>query len=131
MCTTEQKRHIRRVAIVEDDAGLRLQLEEILKSAERATCVGSFRSAEEALERIREARPDVVLMDIRLPGMSGIECVSRLRKEFPQAISDYSRALKLAPQDSSIYALRASAHRANGDEDKAREDEQALRGSQP
>jgi DNA-binding NarL/FixJ family response regulator len=75
----------RRVAIVEDDSGLRQQLENILKLAEQATCVASFCSAEEALEGIDEAQPDVVLMDINLPGMSGIECVPHVRKRLPEA----------------------------------------------
>ncbi len=81
----ETKDATRRVAIVEDDSGLRHQLEQILKTAERATCVGCYCSAEEALESIRNARPDVVLMDINLPGMSGIECVVHLRKVLPDA----------------------------------------------
>ncbi len=76
---------IRRVAIVEDDSGLRQQLENILKHAERTTCVGSYCSAEEALENIHKAKPDVVLMDINLPGMSGIECVAHLRNGLPDA----------------------------------------------
>ena len=75
----------RRVAIVEDDSGLRHQLERILKAAKRATCVGSYCSAEEALEKINADKPDVVLMDINLPGMSGIECVAHLRKGLPEA----------------------------------------------
>ncbi len=76
---------LRRVAIVEDDSGLRHQLEKILKHAQHATCVGSYCSAEQALEKIYEAKPDVVLMDINLPGMSGIECVAHLRKALPDA----------------------------------------------
>lgn len=75
----------RRVAIVEDDGGLRQQLEKILKNAKRATCVGSYCSAEEALENLFETKPDVVLMDINLPAMSGIECVARLRDGLPDA----------------------------------------------
>jgi len=72
---------LRRVAIVEDDSGLRDQLERILNSAPGVCCVGTFNSAEHALEGMVAARPDVILMDINLPGMSGIECVARLRKE--------------------------------------------------
>lgn len=75
----------RRVAIVEDDGGLRHELEGILKSAEHVTFVGSYCSAEEALEAIPGVKPDVILMDIRLPGISGIECVARLRKHLPAA----------------------------------------------
>lgn len=68
------------VIVVEDDRGLREQLAEILKNAPDIECVGTFASAEEALPRILEKNPDVVLMDIKLPGMSGIQCVSEIKK---------------------------------------------------
>ncbi len=74
---------LRRVAIVEDDSGLRNQLQNILKSAPGVCCVGTFGSAEKALEGMVAVQPDVILMDINLPGMSGIECVTRLRKDLP------------------------------------------------
>lgn len=76
---------LRRVAIVEDDSGLREQLERILKTSPGVCCVGTFGSAEKALEGMVAVHPDVVLMDINLPGMSGIECVARLRKDLPSA----------------------------------------------
>jgi DNA-binding NarL/FixJ family response regulator len=75
----------RRVAIVEDDSGLRDQLGRILKSAPAVCCVGTYGSAEKALEGMVAVQPDVILMDINLPGMSGIECVARLRKDLPAA----------------------------------------------
>ena len=74
---------LRRVAIVEDDGGLRTQLEGILASAAGVRCVGSYPSAERALKDLPKVRPDVILMDIKLPGMSGIECVARLRDDLP------------------------------------------------
>lgn len=73
----------RRVAIVEDDGGLRAQLEGILASADGVRCVGSYPSAEKALKELCKIRPDVILMDIKLPGMSGIECVARIRDDLP------------------------------------------------
>ena len=76
---------LRRVAIVEDNSGLREQLEDILKSAPGVCCVGTFSSAEQALEGMAAVQPDVILMDINLPGMSGIECVARLREEISSA----------------------------------------------
>jgi len=74
---------IRRVAIVEDDSGLRLQLEGILKAADHVALVGSYCSGEDALKGIPSVKPDVILMDINLPGISGIQCVARLRKDLP------------------------------------------------
>lgn len=72
---------LRRVAIVEDDSGLRNQLQRILESASGVCCVGTFGSGEKALAGMADVQPDVILMDINLPGMSGIECVAQLRKE--------------------------------------------------
>jgi DNA-binding NarL/FixJ family response regulator len=74
---------IKRVAIVEDDRGLREQLAQILGAARDVRFVGACASGEEALERIHMLKPDVVLMDIKLPGMSGIECVTHLKQALP------------------------------------------------
>jgi DNA-binding NarL/FixJ family response regulator len=76
---------LRRVVIVEDDTGLRDQLQKILKSAPGVSCVGTFSSAEKALAGMVALEPDVILMDINLPGMSGIQCVSRLRNDLSAA----------------------------------------------
>lgn len=74
---------IKKVAIVEDDRGLREQLAHILGSAGDVRFVGACASGEEALDRIHVMQPDVVLMDIKLPGMSGIECVPLLKRALP------------------------------------------------
>lgn len=68
------------VIIVEDDRVLRAQLTQILKSAPDIKCLGAFVSGEDALPNIIEKKPDVVLMDIKLPGMSGIQCVAEIKK---------------------------------------------------
>jgi DNA-binding NarL/FixJ family response regulator len=106
---------LRRVAIVEDDSGLRQQLGTILKHAQRATCVGSYCSAEDALEQIKEAKPDVVLMDINLPGMSGIECVGHVRKVLPDAhvimltiYEDSDRIFKALQAGADGYLVKSS-----------------------
>lgn len=72
------------VAIVEDDRNLRNQLIEILGSAPNIRCVGAYASGEEAVKGVPVQRPDVVLMDIQLPGMSGIQCVCQLKKLIPE-----------------------------------------------
>lgn len=74
----------RSVVVVEDDRGLREQLVKILNSGAGIQCIGACASAEEALRLIPTKSPDVVLMDIRLPGISGIECVAQLRQQLPQ-----------------------------------------------
>jgi len=74
-----------RVAIVEDDAGLRGIFSGWLTGATGLTLGSQFPDAESALELLPAEQPDVVLVDINLPGMDGIECVARLKPQLPQA----------------------------------------------
>lgn len=73
-----------RVSIVEDDSRVRESLKLLVDSAESLRCVAAFASAEEALAAISENPPDVVLMDINLPEMCGVECVRRLKMACPE-----------------------------------------------
>jgi len=73
-----------RVSIVEDNRGTRESLTELLNRAPALHCVGAHPSGEEALQQIPAELPDVVLMDINLPQMNGIECVSRLKQQMPK-----------------------------------------------
>ncbi|MGN6555856.1 MAG: response regulator [Verrucomicrobiota bacterium] len=95
------------VAIVEDTPGLRRSLELLLSSSTGFCCVGTFASAEEALIGLPKNPPEVVLMDIHLPNLSGIECTARLREVLPQVqviiITVY------ADNDKIFKALRAGA----------------------
>lgn len=71
------------VALVEDQKELSDSWSRIIEAFGEFTCICTCASAEEALRAIPEARPDVILMDIRLPRMSGIDCTSRLRQLLP------------------------------------------------
>jgi len=73
-----------RVSIVEDSRGTRESLTELLGRASTLRCVGAHPTGEDALRDIPAQEPDVVLMDINLPGMSGIECVARLKERLPK-----------------------------------------------
>jgi DNA-binding NarL/FixJ family response regulator len=73
-----------RVAIVEDNDTIRESLALILDGSPGLCCGGTWRTAEEALRGIPQRPIDVVLMDINLPGQSGIECVRRLRAVLPK-----------------------------------------------
>jgi DNA-binding NarL/FixJ family response regulator len=73
-----------KVSIVEDSRGTRQSLEELLSSSPAVCCAGAYHDGEQALQRIPAEPPDVVLMDINLPGMSGIECVARLKRQLPK-----------------------------------------------
>jgi DNA-binding NarL/FixJ family response regulator len=72
------------ISIVEDQRALRESLVEWLGNAPGIRCVGAYASAEEALRNLPAQNPDVVLMDINLPGMSGIQCVARLKERLPK-----------------------------------------------
>jgi len=71
------------VAIVEDDVPAREILAGWIRNAPGFTCAGEFDDAETALARIPEEKPSVVLFDINLPGMNGIECVRKLKPRLP------------------------------------------------
>jgi DNA-binding NarL/FixJ family response regulator len=71
------------VSIVEDDARIRESLSVLLNGAQDIRCVSSHASGEEALGQLPQKKPDVVLMDINLPTMSGIECVRQLKQLLP------------------------------------------------
>jgi len=81
----EKKKDMRiKVTVVEDNRGTRESLVELLGRASVVRCVGAHPNGEEALDRIPAEEPDVVLMDINLPRMNGIECVARLKERLPK-----------------------------------------------
>lgn len=71
------------VSIIEDDTPAREILADWIRRAQGFRCVSQFGSAEAALEKLAADRPEVVLVDINLPGLSGIECVRRLKPLLP------------------------------------------------
>jgi DNA-binding NarL/FixJ family response regulator len=72
-----------KVAIIEDHGRFREALEFLLNNTPGYACVGSFRSMEEALSKLKFELPDVALVDIGLPGMSGVEGVRILKERYP------------------------------------------------
>ncbi len=71
------------VSIVEDNEQLRATLGRVLSRSEGFRCLSQYGDAESALEGLPKDRPEVVLMDINLPGMNGVECVRRLKSQLP------------------------------------------------
>lgn len=71
------------VMIVEDRGRIRETMVDIINGTEGMTCVGAFPTCERALDALKETVPDVMLMDIGLPGMSGIEGVKIIKSRFP------------------------------------------------
>jgi DNA-binding NarL/FixJ family response regulator len=102
----KDKNHIA-VAIVDDDAKIREGISWLLETSEGIKCVAAFGGCEEAWEDIADVAPDVVLMDIGMPGESGIDCVSRLSAEYPELkilmLTNYS------DDDRIFESLRAGA----------------------
>jgi len=72
------------VAIVEDNEQLRGTLARVLNRAESFRCVSQYGDAESALQGLPKDKAEVVLMDINLPGMNGVECVRRLKQVAPR-----------------------------------------------
>jgi DNA-binding NarL/FixJ family response regulator len=84
----KRKNMVITIAIVEDDAAVRASMLKILDDAPNCKCVGAFSNGEEALLGIPKLKPQVVLMDVSLTVMDGVECVRQLAKlmELPQIL---------------------------------------------
>lgn len=96
------------ISIVEDQRALRESMAEWLGNAPGIRCVGAYATAEEALKHIPDLKPEVVLMDINLPGMNGIHCVARLKERLPK-----TQILMLTTYDDGdliFDSLRAGAN---------------------
>ena len=72
------------LAIVEDLAEVREGLKQFISLNPEFTILGTFQTAEEALHKLPQLNPDIVIMDINLPGMSGIECIKLIKKKIPR-----------------------------------------------
>src|SRR5919107_1481791 len=72
-----------RIAIFDDNKNIRESITLLLKTVPGLEVVGSFSHVLDCLEDVRECKPDIVLMDIEMPGMTGIEAVKLIKKELP------------------------------------------------
>lgn len=97
-----------RVLIVDDHAVVREGIRHVLSSDDGVEVVGEASNGEEALVLVRRFHPDVVVLDLSMPGMSGLEVVAHLRTDAP-----HTKALVLSIHDQDEYVLesiRAGAH---------------------
>jgi DNA-binding NarL/FixJ family response regulator len=102
-----------KVAIVEDNAGVRDHWARLLDATPGYQCVQACDRAETALQQLHSCQPDVILMDINLPGMSGIECTARMRQALPKArivivtvYNDSNSIFKALQAGASGYLLK-------------------------
>jgi DNA-binding NarL/FixJ family response regulator len=95
------------IAIVEDNAGLAAGLRRIVERIPDCQCVGVWRTGEEALAKAPAFRPDVILMDIHMPGISGIETTARLKAQLPEL--QVIMVTVYADHDKIFDALKAGA----------------------
>jgi RNA polymerase sigma factor (sigma-70 family) len=75
------------VSIVEDNEQLRGTLSRMINRAEGFRCMSQYGDAESALESLPKEKPEVVLMDINLPKMNGVECVRKLKQVAPEILT--------------------------------------------
>ena len=97
------------ISIVEDNDKLRGTLAKVIGRAEGFRFVSDYGSAEDALADIPKVKPDVVLMDINLPGMNGVECVRKLKTLLPE-----TQVMMLTVYEDTENIFNALAAGANG-----------------
>ncbi|MGO8838298.1 MAG: response regulator transcription factor [Limisphaerales bacterium] len=96
-----------KVAIVDDDEGIRTSLAALIRRAPTLKLAGDYPDAETALKEIPRHPPDVVLMDINLPGIKGVECVRQLKSTLPQV--QFLMLTVYEDSDSLFNSLKAGA----------------------
>jgi two-component system, NarL family, invasion response regulator UvrY len=98
-----------RILLVDDHAVVRTGFRLLLQAQADTTVVGEADSGESACQRYAELTPDVVVMDLAMPGMGGLEALRRIRAHHPQA-----RVLALSAHDDALHARRALREGARG-----------------
>src|SRR5437016_9621099 len=101
------------VSIVDDESGLRRSISAFINGTPGFRCVSTYSAAREALRGLPVDRPDVVLMDINMAGMNGIECVARLKALHPKmqivmltVYEDTEQIFKALAAGASGYMLK-------------------------
>ena len=95
------------IAIVEDLDVVRNGLKDFISLSTDFLVIGTFKTGEEALEHLPEIKPDIVIMDINLPGMNGIECIRQLKDKSPG--TQFMMFTVYENDDKVFEALKAGA----------------------
>src|SRR5436189_1795596 len=96
-----------KVAIVDDDEGIRASIAALIRKAPSLRLTGDYADGESALKQIPQNPPDVVLMDINLPGTKGVECVRQLKAALPKV--QFLMLTVYEDSDSLFNSLKAGA----------------------
>jgi len=99
----------KRIVIVDDHPLFRKGLQELIHSDGAFAVCGEASDAAEAMDVIRQLKPDLAIVDLSLPGANGIELIKNIRAEFPKL-----PILVLSMHDESLYAVRALRAGADG-----------------
>ena len=97
-----------KVAVVEDDSRIQSVVVEVLAATKDCQCIGAFSHGASAIAELPALEPDVILMDINLPDISGVECVAQISPQLPKA----EIIMLTVFQDPEVIfkALAAGAH---------------------
>jgi DNA-binding NarL/FixJ family response regulator len=98
-----------KVMIVDDQKELAEELKSVVETDEKLTVVGMAYDGVEALQKMPEAHPDVVLLDIRMPNMNGVVATQRIKSDYPDV-----KVVILTTFDDSDYILNAINNGASG-----------------
>lgn len=105
-----------RVGVIEDTSALGKVIQRVVDSMDGMQCIGVWETAEDGLSEAKRLRPDVMLMDIILPGMSGIEATTQLKEEFPEmevimltAYDDHDKIFDALKAGASGYLLKSAS----------------------
>jgi DNA-binding NarL/FixJ family response regulator len=100
---------VARILIVDDQKLFRTGLAKLLEEYEQLQIVGQAADADQALEQVRRLKPDIVLMDLRLPGMDGVEATRKIVSDHPAI-----KVLVLTTYDVDSYVIQALRAGASG-----------------
>lgn len=105
------------VSIVEDMDEIRARLKSILEESGEFACMAVYSNAEDAVKELPVLSPDIVLMDINLPGMSGIECIRKVKAVCPEILfimftiyEDSEQVFEALTAGASGYLLKKTPH---------------------
>lgn len=102
------------VLVADDHAMVRTGIARMLDDADDITVIAEAASGEEAIQRSRELKPDIILMDIRMPGMGGLEATRKLQQLVPEARIIAVSALEQEPMPSRLLKAGAWAYLSKG-----------------